>query len=224
MNHLPQGINGDDLHQWLGGGVCMARIEGQWVPALYEGVVRNDREGLPVECAVTVGETFDRNEVVTLNNLAGHWPVIGSVNIRAHRVAVHVDREPAKQFKRTFHSRLCKVTVPRRWDVQKVIGDRGLRSLQTPTVPIINALFAAWYPTPEQAFDLLDSGWLSVAIDPRVIVAADQNGKRMIYFRGELAATTAGGMLDPVADVLTCRLINKALAGRFQWTVDLHGA
>lgn len=224
MNFLPDGITSDDLHQWLSGGVCVVLRNGEWVPGIYEGVDRTNADGLPLSALIAVGPTFGDSISAPLDEVAGHWPMIGSTNLENHRFAIYVQRKVAKQFKRTYHGRLCSVTIPRMWEVRKLHGEGAVRLLSPSSVEVIQAIFKQKYPSVTQAFDMLDNGWLSVALDPRVIVAADQNGKRMVYYRGELAATTTGGMLDPVADLLTCRLINKALAGRFRWTVDLQAS
>lgn len=220
---LPERINADDLQQWLGGGICMSRHSDNapWEPSVYELIHDVDAAGLPTLLTVRYGPHFDMRRVVPMHNIAGHWPMCGSVNVRDYKVAVHVNRKPAKQFKRTFSSRQVTVEVPRKWDVQKRIGATA-GALRDCPIPVINAVFDPWYPVVDEAFVLLESGWTTIALNPRVIVAADETGKRMIYYAGELAAVSAGGRLDPVADLTTCRLIHKALAGRFSWTVDLQ--
>lgn len=103
-----------------------------------------------------------------------------------------------------------------------MLGQR-YRALQTCGVEVVQALFDATYPQDvDDAMNWLGDGWLTVALNPRTIIASDQVGKRMVYYMGKLAATQSNGMLHPVADLQTCRIINRALNGRMPWTIDIY--
>ena len=70
-------------------------------------------------------------------------------------------------------------------------------------------------------FERLGNGY--VALKPARHRGGDDLGKRMVYYRGQLAATMQGEYLSPVADLTTCRIINRSLNGRFRWNVNCKG-
>lgn len=222
---LPEGISRDDIGQWLYSGICMAKLsmDGEYRPAVLDRVTEEDRTELGYTARVRLlDDGFDITHIIPTEFLAGHWPMCGSVNVEEHRVAVHVERLPARQFKRTFNARQVAIHVPRPWEVRKVRGNSAADALRVSSPCIIQATFYPVYPTHfEEALVKLSEGWLSVAINPRIIIAGDDIGKRMIYYRGKLAATILGEQISPVADVTTCRLIDKVLEGRYVWTVAL---
>lgn len=221
MITLPDGISRDDIHQWLGGGVCLARSAGTWQPAIYDRMVSHPDTGAELAQVRLLASGFMLRVNVTRADLAGSWPLCGSINLPSLRVATHVERQPARQYRRTFNSRQVRIRLPRAWEVAKLLGARVNEARQCSNV-LIGAVFNPWYPPDvDSAFDLLADGWLSVAINPRIIVAGDPVGKRMIYYRGELAASTSQGRLDPIASLSTCRIINRALKGRLEWTIGL---
>lgn len=220
MIALPEGISRDDIGQWLYGGICLARPSSQepFVAAVMDRTMTgpNDRPSALSVRLITDG--FEDSRIVAIEDVRAHWPMCGSVNVQDRRVAVHVERLPARQYKRTYNSRQVSIRVPRAWDVRRRIGENGLREVRSQTVPLLRALFDPTYPkNVGEAFDMLSDGWLSVALNPRIIVAGDDVGKRMVYYRGKLAATMTGGVLSPVADETTCGLINRAFGGRYPW-------
>lgn len=226
MIELPDGISADDLGQWLVGGICLADIGQGFEPAVYDRMIDPDDRELPMSerlARVRVArERFEARHTCPLSNIAGWWPICGSINVPSHQVAVSIERIPARQYRRTLNTRQVKITVPRGWEYRKMRGGSQysqVRSLSHHTVP---QLFEPWYPANvDLAFGYLSEGWLSIAINRRIIVAQDQVGKRMIYYRGMAAATQSGGLMEPIADLTTCRLIHRAMQGRLQWTVEL---
>lgn len=228
MIALPSGISRDDLSQWLGGGFCLAKRsdEGPWELALFDRPYRPDEGDDSAEATAAyvrfASGGYDLREVVDVSLLAGYWPLCGSINLPPYKCAVHVARTPARQYRRTFTQRQVRVTVPRGWEARKMLGQR-YRALQTCGVEVVQALFDATYPQDvDDAMNWLGDGWLTVALNPRTIIASDQVGKRMVYYMGKLAATQSNGMLHPVADLQTCRIINRALNGRMPWTIDIY--
>jgi len=219
MIALPDPITRDDLSQWLHGGVCMARrdTDQPWQTAVLDRTV--GEEAL-AECAVMRFEddNFAQEADVALCNIRAHWPVCGSINIPKYRFAVHVERIPARQYKRTFSGRQAQIKVVRGWEVRKKFGVTMLERVVEFTPTVVCALFFPEYPpTLDDAIALLDEGHLSVALNQRVILAGDDNGKRAVYYRGELAATISGGVVSPVSGVMTTSIIRRYLGGRYQW-------
>lgn len=214
MISLPEGISPDDIGQWLYGGVCVVVRPGtEPIPAMVDRVL--DRTTVRAKLSTT---DFLANESVPLSCVYAHWPMCGSINLPQSRIATHCERIPAKQYKRTFNSRQVQYVLPRAWDVRKMFGSRISNAAMTSSAEVIGALFKPWYPENfEAALELLGSGWLSVAVNPRIIIAGDDVGKRMIYYRGQLAATINGDAACPVADELTCKLVDRATGGRYTW-------
>jgi hypothetical protein len=146
------------------------------------------------------------------------WPLCGSVNLPCSAYAVHVDRLTQRQYRRTFHRNGTQIVIPRQWDVARwlnTVPDFGFVSDRD----LAEACFFPTYYTLDEAFALLDKGEkLTVAINPRVIVAGDQTGKRMFYYNGLLAATAHGDRLFPCGDELLVRRIIKLTDGRYRDT------
>jgi len=219
---LPDGINPDDIGQWLYGGVCLYRgSDGTYTPAIMDRVLTRDNGSLYARIRI-VEDNFEAPLNVDPYTLYAHWPLCGSVNVAAYQCALHVERLPARQYKRTFNGRQVKFHLPRAWDVRKRVGQSGYSILQNVNRDTVLALFRATYPeSTEAAFEMLGNGWLSVAVNPRVIIAGDDLGKRMVYYRGQLAATMTGEFLSPIADLTTCKIIDRVLERRYAWTVEL---
>ena len=221
MIKLPEGITRDDVGQWLYGGVCVYEDpSGNFIPAIMDNTV--DDAGVDRARIRLLTDGFEGRRYVTIDSLWAHWPLCGSVNVEAHKCAIHVERLPARQYKRTFNNRQVKVHLPRGWDLRKRLGSHVVTQMMQVSTETVRALFLPSYPeSVEAAFERLGNGYLSVALNPRVIVAGDDLGKRMVYYRGQLAATMQGEYLSPVADLTTCRIINRSLNGRFRWNVEL---
>ncbi len=222
MIELPEGISPDDIGQWLYGGVCLHKMDdGACVPAVMDRVLEHEN-GTHYARIRLATDNFTEFLSVAPSSLYAHWPMCGSINLAAYKCALHVERLPARQYKRTFNSRQVKFNLPRAWDVRKRLGQRAVAAMTSVNRDTVEALFAPTYPENlEAALEMLGNGWLHVALNPRVILAGDDLGKRMVYYRGQLAATMNGDTLSPVADPITCRLIHRALEGRYQWTVEL---
>lgn len=222
MISLPDGISRDDIGQWLYGGVCIhIAPNGVSTPAVMDRVTE-DRSGATKVRIRLMGDGFIEPVSVYPSELRGHWPMCGSINVEQYHCAVHVERIPARQYKRTFNSRQVKFMLPRMWDVRKRFGSAVSASMTQASPGVVGSLFNPTYPESyEAALEMLGSGWLSVALNPRIIVAGDDLGKRMVYYRGELAVTINGEWASPVADTTTCRIINRALKGRYSWTTAI---
>lgn len=214
MIALPQGITAEDLQQWLQGGICMARMNAvqDWRPATVDSV----NGATSVNVRFLDEEWANRHEVSTAN-VRAHWPLCGSVNT-SHGIAVHIERIPQKQYKRTLNTRQLRYEVPKGWEIGKAFGHVVLRDLKSPSIPVLRGLFSPDYPADyDEALGRLAGGAVSVALNPRMIVAGDDIGKRTIYYRGDLAATIVGNEAQAVTDELTVALINKVTGGRYTW-------
>ena len=222
MIPIPDNISPDDIGQWLYGGVCLARQpDGEWMPCVVDRVEDSYFAGDKIRWIVLgrlASDGFVMRQRVKQEDLRAHWPLCGSINVPHHRIATHVERVPSKQYKRTFNSRQLAFTLPRSWDIRRSRGTTPAQRCTAASNEVVSALFKPTYPVDyEDALAMLADGWLSVAVNPRIIVAGDIIGKRMIYYRGQLAATIHGDRISPVADALTCSLINRATGGRYTW-------
>lgn len=216
MIELPQGITAEDLQQWLQGGICMARQmgvqNGAWRPATVDNVL-----GATTVSVRFLDEDWRQQHEVATPDLRVHWPLCGSVNT-SHGCAVHIERIPQKQYKRTLNTRQLRYEVPKGWEIGKALGQAVVRDLKSPSIPVLRGLFNPDYPRDyDEALGRLANGAVSVAINPRMIVAGDDIGKRTIYYRGDLAATIIGNEAQAVTDELTVALINKVTGGRYTW-------
>ena len=214
MIPLPDGIAPTDIQQWLHGGVCMYEVDGEFIPCVLDATVTG-REG----AGRLFTDKFTQVVPLTYTKLRAYWPLCGSVNIERDNVAIHVERRPAKQFKRTFTWSVMKVRVPRLDDLANVLPIGRRESITGPTYSTLKAIFYPIYPeTYREALMWMEAGWFSVALNPRVIVAGDTLGKRMVYYRGRLAATLIGNMATSQTDEVTRALIARALGEEVRWT------
>lgn len=210
MIPLPEGISTDDIVQWLQGGICMVRSDTSFRPFITDRV---NEEGLHGRF---MDDDFRTTHTVPVQDARAYWPLMGSVNLEKFRCAVHVERRPERQYKRTFTHRLVEVTVPRAWDLSKVLG-RDIALVRSPSLFVMRALYYPTYFDVDTALAMLGDGWMSVAINPRIIIAGDRAGKRMIYYRGDPAVSISGDVAQTLTDELTTLLIKQAIGGRYSW-------
>jgi hypothetical protein len=94
--------------------------------------------------------------------------------------------------------------------------------MSTSARELARACFDPQYPDLGTAEALLGSGAkVSVALNPRLIVAGDKSGKRMFYYNGQLAATASDGILHPMGEAVPMRRIAKMLEGRYHDTTSV---
>jgi hypothetical protein len=207
MIPLPRDASATDIDQWCNRGVVMVDTAAGIRPAWF--------------CSITPGRSVEVRylddqsiEVVLPTALSVHWPICGSVNIPGKHYAVHAARQAQRQYRRTWHVAGLDVTTPRGWDVAKFINTTP-RSMAHKPDDLARACFLGTYLTYSEAEALLGVSHVSVALNPRLIVAGDASGKRMFYYNGQLAATASDGVLHPVGEDVPVKRIMKALEGLY---------
>lgn len=217
MIPLPEGISNEDVGQWLFGGIFLARRpDGELEPATGEHF--DNPVDQTLLCRFMSANFRGLANPVALKDVYANWPLLGSVNLPDMQLAVHVDRRPAKHYRRTFVPKHMIVTMPRQWEATHKHGSEAVRRAIAPSsMELLRAVYRPEYPSFEEAQFRLNQGWLSVALNPRVILAGDAVGKRMLYYRGDLAATLSGNEATPLTDVMTARLLDKATDRRYAW-------
>ena len=188
MISIPEDISSDDLYQWIGDGYVM--IHGK------AAVMVHGKEEDDTTCAKFEFLDNGREEWLDLDEVQCYWPVCGAINLTHDQksIAVHVQREQRRQWRRTFNANCVVVTVPCGWGATKLLGRNAVRQLRRIGHRHVRELFNPTYPTPEGALHSIRSGALSVAISPQVIIAGDGKGQFAIYYRGRLV----GGLKDSI--------------------------
>lgn len=214
MLPLPDDICSSDVGQWLYGGVAVWKQEdGECVPVVLR--VAHGHSQTAVCSSLRTDEDALGTVEIPFSQLYGHWPICGSINIPEVKLAIHVERVQQRQYRRTFNDRQVRYLVPRAWEARLRLPRQDLNLVRTSSPAVARALMAPDYPSVDAAFHMLSTGWLTVAINPRVIIACDAVGKRLVYYRGKVAASIVEGTLRPIADVTTCKLIARALGEEY---------
>jgi hypothetical protein len=179
---IPENVSLDDVWQWLNRGWFWLRtLEGEWPAQL-------SREEDWLVCAINGSEyPFKREECFP------HWPQCGAINMQGY--AVIVERLQVRQYRRTYNDRCVSLNIPRKWDVMK--RHPNVKGLNADNPELVNALFNPLYYTYTRALGLLEGGWVSVAINPHLIVAGTVE-EHMIYYRNKLTARVVNGQLVPL--------------------------
>ena len=182
---LPQDVAISDVWQWLGRGWFYHQESGKArVPAELQQM---ENDSYYVSLSTGDEKTFNRDECFP------HWPQCGALNMQGY--AIVLDRQSQRQYRRTYNSRCILLSVPRKWDVMKKYD--GVK-LVTPDSPeVVNAAFAPVYYTYTRALSLLEAGWVSVALNPFLIVAGTVE-EQLIYYRSKLTAKVMDGKLIPL--------------------------
>ena len=184
---LPEDLTGSDVWQWLGRGWFYHLEPGQGrVPAQLQE--HDSREGR-YTVSLTNGDTkeFKREECYP------YWPQCGAINMQGF--AIVIDRQSQRQYRRTYNDRCVLLNVPRKWDVMKKYESAKLITPNSPEV--VSAVFDPVYYTYTRALGLLEQGWVSVALNPFLIVAGTVE-EQLIYYRSKLTARIEGGKLMPL--------------------------
>ncbi len=186
MQAIPQDVNSDDVWQWLNRGWFWYEADTGLVPAQLQQIERHEY------CCITLeGDeyAFERDRVFP------HWPTCGAVNLQGF--AIIIDRQQSRQYRRTYNSRCVLLDVPRKWEVMK--RHRFVRDLTPDSAEVVKSLFTPEYYGYERAMELLDGGWVSVALNPYLIVAGTRDDQ-LVYYRGKLIARVLQGEMQPLDD------------------------
>ena len=200
--HIPPDISQDDVWQWLNRGWFLyEREDGTRIPAMLLQVDRH-------EYAV---EDIEQNEWSYCHDrIFPYWPKCGALNLQGY--AVVLERQSERQYRRTYNARCLSVKIPRKWDIMK--QHPSCRSLGPDNKEIVRAAFSPEYCSYTGALKRLESGWISVALTPFVIIAGKPD-EHFVYYRGELVAQIVKGTLMPYKNAhRTMRRILKLLEGK----------
>lgn len=180
MIQLPDDIVAKDVHQWLDGGWFYAdRGKGPELARLNQ--IHPD--GLQADVRF-----FDEKyTLLPFNKLFAEWPMCGSLNIfsSSHgkitspgNFAVSLLRLQKKQWKRTYNSHCLKL---------KTISETDAHFVYSPgDKPIVGAAFSPVYFTYTQAVNQnFNAGWVSVAINPNLIIMKSIDSRILIFVDGE---------------------------------------
>lgn len=182
---IPAGLPGNDIHQWLNGGWIIVDTDAGQVVGKFEMIdnttIRYRRDDYVHEC--------------TADKVMVHWPTCGAVNLEGY--AVVLTRNSRQQYRRTFNSRVLALSVPRKWDVMKKVGIEVATTVDDQAV--VEAAFNPRYFSYEQALGKLDNGWVTVALNPYLVVAGTPDD-HLVYYRNELVARIEGADIAPIGD------------------------
>lgn len=156
-------------------------------------------------------------------NVRGHWPKLGAINL-APGFALHMQRMPAKSYRRSLHMDVLFSTLPNSWQVASYLGVPSPGSVTRASamrgreMSIANALWSPVYPTFHEAINLLVRGEaVTVALSRNIIISESVKGEKLaVYFNGDrVGMSTLFGVFTPSAlapiDPLTLNSINKRL-------------
>lgn len=181
---IPQDVMMHDVWQWVGRGWFWHKAGGQQVPAELEQV---SEEVYRVICTNGDEHPFRRKECFV------HWPQCGAVNMQGY--AIVLNRTQQRQYRRTYNSRCLTLDIPRKWDAMKRY--ESVKKITADSPEVVVAAFEPTYYTYSTALGLLEQGWVSVALNPFLIVAGTPE-EQLIYYRSKLTARIEGGKLVPL--------------------------
>ena len=195
---IPESLSTRDVHQWLNSGwvIVTDPVSGDTYPARYE-IALDD--GL-----IQVVDSSGRTRNFSRSAVAAHWPRCGALNMGGY--AVVLQRRAMQQYRRTYNSRVLSLSVPHKWAIMKREGTEVPSSPDDPA--LVEAAFNPRYFSYAEAIGKLDQGWVSVALNPHIIVAGSPS-EQLVFYRGELAAKITGGEIAPVGS--DRRLIGRLL-------------
>jgi len=181
---IPKDVTMHDVWQWLGRGWFFHEKDGVRQPAELEQV---GDERYAVSCTNGDNHTFRRQHCFP------YWPQCGAVNMQGY--AVVLNRTQQRQYRRTYNSRCVTMNIPRKWDVMKRY--EAAKNLSADSPDVVIAAFEPVYYTYTRALGLLEAGWVSVALNPYLVVAGTKE-EQLIYYRSKLTARIIDGRLVPL--------------------------
>ncbi len=207
MQNLPRRVEPRDVSQWLANGWCLIDD----VPcALNEVGGRGD----PIYFTDVHGDTVEVAWEDRCTDIYAHWPLCGSLNLSHAKFAVYLERVAVRQYRRTYNHRALALSLPDKWRVMSRVGASNLAGLTPSTTHVVQAAFAAEYPEWDEALELLlDRGWGSVAINPKIILSEGNDGTLNVFYRGVRAGHINGLRFTPCGMLTGTRAL-KLLHGR----------
>lgn len=207
MQPIPKDVNLDDVWQWLNRGWFYYDKGTELVPAC---MVQHDRHEFMVQ--TTEGDEYGYQR----DKCYPHWPRCGAINLQG--LAVIVERTQQRQYRRTYNSRCVLLNVPRKWDAMK--RHPWVKNITPENPEVVNALFKPEYFNYDRALELLDAGWVSVALNPYLVIAGTRD-EQLVYYRSKLTARVSEGRYLPLDESNPRALrILKFFNGRVRYAND----
>lgn len=203
MNCLPSNLRLEDIDQWLSGGwfLFQSGDDSAPEPASLTGV---DGE---YGAQLMDGSRYPLKPDATFP----FWPACGAVNLNGY--AVYLERLQQRQYRRTYNTSCINMHLPRKWDVMKRYGT-AVSALTADSEDVVRAVFSPIYYTFSQAINMLDENWVSIALNPHLIVSG-RNGEYHVYYRNKLIGTVSQGRITPIGSQQSrIRRIIKFFEGR----------
>lgn len=202
MQPLMEGMEMDDISQWLRHGWFFVRDEDELKVMKFEGIM--DPEHV---YAFDPAKQMAAN--VHMSAIFTHWPRCGAVNMGG--AALYVQRHQARQWRRTYSSRGVTISIPNRWELLGRVPDH-LSALSGDEPVIVQSLFDPKYPgTVQEALRSLDTA-PTVALNTQVMFVSENMGVG-VYYRNENVGEYTLGTFRPNCDNLTARRVNKLIGG-----------
>lgn len=170
MIKLPENMLGSDVEQWLWNTWFWDAGEGR--PLRFQHV-----EDSSTIAASTLGGTM---VLIDKEDVRAHWPACGAINV--NEIALYVQRNQVRQYRRSYTSDFVDVEVPRKWDLMK----KGCRTrhLTGETAEVVEQLFNPEYPTLEDAVSELTRGEAHARALNRHVMLVGQADKILVYYGG----------------------------------------
>lgn len=207
MIRIPEDISTRDLHQWVGGGVCLLD---ETIPVQLMDCEEDEELNF---ARIDNGRSEYLQMEDVGDRLSAFWPKCGSLNLPGG-FAVYVERNQSQQYRRTYNQRVLTLTVPGKWDVMRACGTDRLLSISPNNKDVILAAFNPDYPEWDEAMELLErEDVYSVALNPYVIIGL-RGGDPVVFYRGQRAGYIRSGRYVSNGYGLSDARIFKLLQGR----------
>lgn len=171
MQQIPANLSMDDLQQWLGHCYFYHRLP----TGEFKLSVLCSTPGGPGIIHVDDNVTL---EMPPTNQLFCHWPIGGAINWPHTKYAVYTERNPRKQWKRSFYPQYYTIRrlgypITHEFQVEK-----------NNTKSIMQILRPTYYPYTQAIYELFPDGWESVALTPQITLVPGELTK--VYYNRDL--------------------------------------
>lgn len=141
----------------------------------------------------------------------GYWPQCGAVNLP--QFAVHVERRPRRQWRRSYTKRSVAITIPGRWLARRKLPEDTLSVRAIRNDNLIKALFYPSYPDSlEHARHMLREAkeLPSVALSRHLTLISAPGGQEVVFYGTEPALKIdSSGHVTPYSGDVICQRAAK---------------
>lgn len=160
MQQVPANLSQEDLHQWLHG--CYFYVSRRPNEQLLCTLVGSAQPNVPHSA-----QSLATDEMIPITNpeyITCFWPPTGAVNLPHRQYSIFIERQPRKQWKRSFN--------PSCYSFRRVgVGSNGFDSGgEKGNISTIECVIAPKFYSFGEAKRMFDQGWSSVAITPQLTV------------------------------------------------------